>query len=438
MGSNIIISSDEIVVCPKCSNKFPIELGITRQVVEQHEEEYERVLLERTDELKETLSKEAANTAEKKYKSQISDLVEELDSAKEKLDESEERIKKAKEDTREKVLKEFESERKAYTDELNEKDNLIKDFREKEIGLRKEKKKLEDAKKNFELKMQRELDIAKQEIEKEVRESEAEKFNLKEAEYKKKLGDAQKANEELTRKLEQGSQQLQGEILELELETILRDSFPYDHISEIAKGVRGADVLQCVCTQSGQMCGNILWETKRAQNWSNKWLQKLRDDRTAQNADIAVIVSTTLPKDCTESFKIIEDIWIVSTRVIRPVAETLRIILVESNRLKIANKGKSEKAELIYNYLCSPDFARNIRSIIETFTQMKGDLEREKNATYKTWKKREKQLERVAIGMSTMVGELQAIAQDSLPQLDTIDQLLLPGESDESEAPSLS
>jgi hypothetical protein len=431
MSSKIMISSDEIVVCPKCSNKFPVEQGITRQTVEQHEKEYERVIQERSDELKEELSKEAAVSAEKKYKSQIFDLAEELSTAKEELNESEERIKKAKEDARNKAFKEFESERRAHNEELQEKDSLIKEFREKEIGLRREKKKLEDDKQNFELESQRKLDAAKKDIEKSVREYEAEKFSYKEIEYKKKLNDAQKANEELTQKLQQGSQQLQGEVLELKLERILQEAFPLDNIKEVAKGKRGADVLQCVYTQSGQICGTIIWEAKRARNWSDQWLQKLKDDRMIQNADIAVLVSTTMPKGCIESFKIIGDIWVVSSRVIRPIAETLRVMLIETSKLKLASKGRSEKTELIYNYLCSPNFALNIRSVIETFAYMKRDLDREKNAMNKTWKKRESQLERVAVSMSTMVGELQAIAQDSLPQLGEIDQLLLPGESDE-------
>ncbi len=253
---------------------------------------------------------------------------------------------------------------------------------------------------------------------------------MKEAEYKKRLEDAGKANAELTRKLEQGSQQLHGEVLELELESILRDSFPNDDIKEIAKGVRGADVLQCVYTQTGHICGTIIWEAKRAQNWSDKWLQKVKDDCMSANADIPVLVSTVLPKDCDEIFKIIDGVWVVSNRIIRPVAETLRVMLIQTNNLKTQNEGSSRKADLIYSYLGTPQFSQNLRSVFETFAYMKRDLDREKSAMYKTWKKRETQLERVAVSMSNMVGQLQAIAQDSLPELDKIDQLLLPGESE--------
>jgi hypothetical protein len=433
MASNIMLSSEEIVVCPKCSHKFPIEQGITKQTIEQREREYDKVFQERSNELKEELSKVAAKNAEKVYKSKISELTDELESSKEALQESGARMKKIRKDAEAKAYKEFEQERKSLKEELDDKEAAIKDFKDREITLRREKKKLEEDKRNFELEQQRKLDDAKKEIEKSIREAEAEKFNYKEAEYKKKLDAALKANEDLTRKLEQGSQQLQGEVLELELQRILQEAFPNDHIKEIAKGARGADVLQSVCTQGGHICGTIIWEAKRAQNRSDKWLQKLQDDRMAETADIAVLVSTTMPKDCSEAFKIIGNIWVVSYRVIRPIAETLRVMLIETSKLKLANKGRGEKADLIYDYLCSPNFGNDVRSVIETFAYMKRDLDREKNAMYKTWKKRESQLERVAVSMSSMVGELQAIAQESLPQLGKIDQLLLPGESDEEQ-----
>ncbi len=425
--AEIIINSEETAICPKCSYKFPIHQGISKQAIERYEKEYDKLLQERTQELRAELAKEATRNAEKNYKGKISELKEELGDAKEALQESESRAKKIKNDAETKVKKEFEAERKSLKEDLEQKEAAIKQFKENELTLRKEKNKLEDEKRNFELEQQRKLDAAKKDIEKKVMEAEAEKFKYREAEYKKQLQSALDANEELTRKLEQGSQQLQGEVLELELEDILRGAFPHDQIEGIAKGTRGADVLQRVCTHTGHLCGTIIWEAKRAHNWSDKWLQKLKDDRLRANADIAVLVSTVLPKDSHESFYIIGDVWVTSDQVVRPVAETLRVILLESNKLRVANTSKNEKMEMIYNYLCSSNFSQKVRSVIEAFMTMKKDLDSEKNAMYKSWKKRESQLERVALSMSSMVGELQAIAQDSLPQLDDIHQLSLPG-----------
>ena len=430
MAKRIMVSSEESISCPNCNHKFPLHEGITKQTIEGYEKEYDTLLEERTEELKSQLAKEAVKSAQKAYTTQISSLKEELEDAREALQEVDTRAKKKAKQAAAKAREEFEEEKKSLVAELEDKKTAIKEFRQNELALRKEKEKLEEDRRNFALEHQRKLDEAKQEIEKKTREAEADKFKYKEAEYQKKLDAAMEANKELARKLEQGSQQLQGEVMELELERILRQAFPTDNVEEIAKGVRGADVRQGVISQTGQICGTIIWETKRAQNWSDKWLQKLKDDRLASNADIGVIVTTVLPKDCREPFMMIGDVWVISDKVVRPVAETLRVILVETNKLKFANTGRAEKAELVYNYLCSTNFAQNIRSVIETFSSMKQDLDKEKNAMYRMWKKRESQLERVAFSMSTTVGELQAITKDSLPQLNNIDQLLLPGETE--------
>ena len=247
-----------------------------------------------------------------------------------------------------------------------------------------------------------------------------------EAEYKKKIEDAQKANEALRRKLEQGSQQLQGEVLELELEHILSSAFLHDQIDEVKKGVRGADIMQTVRTPAGQTCGKIIWEAKRAENWTEKWLQKLKDDQLEAKADIAVLVTTVMPKGVTDPFVRIGDVWVVSPHVMRPVAETLRVILIEAYKLKLVNTGRNEKMELLYNYLSSTQFSQKIRTMIESFEVMRSDLESEKRAMQKIWAKRQTQIERVTTSMVTVVGELQGIAHDAMPQLDSIEQLALP------------
>ncbi|MEE9225743.1 MAG: DUF2130 domain-containing protein [Bacteroidota bacterium] len=310
---------------------------------------------------------------------------------------------------------------------MDQKEQAIKDFREKELSLRREKQKLQQEKQNLELEVQRRIDKERLSIQEQVSKTEAEKFNLKEAEYKKKLEDAQKVNEELARKLEQGSQQLHGEVLELELESVLRASFPNDKIEPVRKGQRGADVLQKVYTPTGQRCGTIIWEAKRAENWSDKWVQKLKDDQLEAKAELAVIVTTNMPNGIEEPFSMLGDIWVAKDRVIKPVAQTLRLMLIEAYNLKLINTGKNEKMEALYTYLFSPQFAQRVRAVVETFVGMRRDLEQEKNAILRLWKKREAQIDRVATSMSGMVGELQAIAHESLPQLENIEQLSLPG-----------
>lgn len=405
MSSKIILSTDAIIACPNCGNKFPIEQCITRQTIKQYEEEYQTILDNSLKEFEKQLSKQ-----------------------------NEKRITQLKEDTESKLKLEFEEERKSYKNELEEKNSKIKLFRENELKLIKAQNKLEEEKQNFELQKAKDLIEAKKEIEKKIIISESQKYELKEAEYKKQLGDAIKESEELKHKLEQRSSQLQGEVLELEVEKALRESFTYDDIKDVAKGERGADILQCVCTQSGLVCGTIIWETKRAKNWQDKWLQKVKDDCISAKADIPVIVSTCLPKEYQkEIFAIVDGVWICRKEIVRPVAEALRMMLISNGKIKLQNlqsEGRSRKADLIYNYLESLQFTQNLRSIFETFRDMREDIDRERNNMNKTLKKREVQLERVAVSMSSMIGTIVALAPNSFPELNTIPQLQLPGEND--------
>ena len=281
----------------------------------------------------------------------------------------------------------------------------------------------------MELELQRKFDEEKNKMQEQIRHSEGERFRLKELEYQKKIEDAQKANEDLRRKLEQGSQQLQGEVFELELENIIKNAFPFDIVEEIRKGVRGADVLQTVITRTGQICGKIIWEAKRAENWSSNWVPKLKDDQREANAELAVLVTTTMPKLTTEPFCILDGIWIVNIAAVRPMAETLRLLLLEAHKHKLISLNKNEKMEALYHYLCSPQFAQKVRVVVDAFSSMKRDLDAEKAAMARLWKKREQMINRVTVNMMGMCGELQAIAEESLPQLDSI--AVLPAPDDE-------
>ena len=431
MANKIILSSDEPIICPKCNHKFPLHLGITQQTIEKYESEYEAVFAAERKTLEERLGREAERKANKTFTDQIAKLTEQLGESKQAAEEAKKLIAKAQSDAKAKALAEFEQEKKSLAEELADKDSKLKPYREQELKLRAEKKALEEARHNMQLEVVRKVDEERQKIQKQIADTESEKFKLKEAELRKQIDDAMKVNEDLSRKLKQGSQQLQGEVLELELEAILTDAFRNDRIEEIKKGQRGADVLQSVCTPTGQVCGIIIWEAKRAEHWSDKWLTKLKDDQLEAKADIPVLVTTAMPKENNEPFYMIGDVWVVAPHVMRPVAETLRIILLEANRLKILNTGRNEKMELLYNYLSSTQFSQKVRTMLESFESMRNDLEAEKRAMQRIWTKRQAQIERVTGSMVSVVGELQAIAHDSLPQLEAIEQLALPkGEDD--------
>lgn len=428
MTHKIIISATESIVCPKCDHHFPLDQGITRQTIERYESEFEAAFAEQRKELEAAMAKEAERKATKHFAAQIAQLQEQLTDTRKAEKDARALIAKAQLEAKAKAQQEFAEEMKSLAGELAAKDAKLKEFRDQELGLRKQKQALEDQQANLQLELQRKLDEERVKLTEQISRRESERHGLVEAEYRKKIEDAQRANDDLRRKLEQGSQQLQGEVLELELENVLAGAFIHDLIEEVKKGHRGADVVQTVRTATGQTCGKIIWEAKRAEHWSDKWLQKLKDDQQVAGADIAVLVTTVMPKGVTEPFARVGDVWVVSPQVMRPVAETLRVTLLELQRLRLVNTGRNEKQEQLYNYLSGASFAQRVRTMLESFEAMRSDLEAEKRALQKIWAKRQAQIERVTGSMVNVVGELQAIAHDQLPELDAIEQLALPAD----------
>lgn len=423
MTKKIIIAADEVIVCPKCAHHFPLSESITRQTIERYESEFDATFSAQKKELEASIEKEAERKATKKFAEKLALLQEQLQDSKVAEEETKKLMIKVQIEAKVKAQAEFESEKKALSDELLEKDGKLNEFRTQELEIRKQMRLVDERQANMEIELQRKLEDERSKMIDQIGASEAARFSFKEAEYKKKIEDALKANEDLTRKLNQGSQQLQGEVLELELESILASSFLHDKIDEVKKGQRGADVLQTVMTQQGQACGKIIWEAKRAENWSDKWLYKLKDDQQEAQADIAVLVTTVMPKGVDELIVRLGDIWVVSPHVIKPVAEMIRVVLLEANKLKMVNTGRNEKMELLYNYLSSAQFSQKVRTMLEAFEAMRSDLEAEKRSMQKIWAKRQTQIERVTISMTTVVGELQGIAHEALPQLENIEML---------------
>lgn len=419
----IILNADEHIVCPKCAHDFILGEGITRQTIDRHAEEFESLLQSRRTELEAHLTQEAQRKATQMAAEQIAMLQDQVAAAKRSERAVQESIEKIRAEARANAVAEAEQARIALEEDLQRKNLELQSFRAQELALRRQKQELEEQQKNLELDLQRKLDDERGRITAMVSQREAERFALMEAEWKKKIEDAQKSNEDLRRKLEQGSQQLQGEVLELEVEQSLSTSFFHDLIEEVKKGVRGADVIQTVRTPAGIAAGRIIWEAKRAEHWSDKWLQKLKDDQQEAKAELAVLVTTMMPKGVTEPFTRIGDIWVISPQVLRPMAETLRVIILESHKLRQANVGRDEKIEQLYNYLASPTFAQRMRTVLDTFATMQTELESEKRAMQKIWARRQVQIDRASKSMTTVVGELQGITLDSLPGLSQIESL---------------
>jgi hypothetical protein len=251
-------------------------------------------------------------------------------------------------------------------------------------------------------------------------EEELESLRLKQRELEKQRDDAKQVAEDLRRRMTQGSQQTQGEVLELILERELAHRFGSDRIEPISKGVFGADVIQHVLSPDGRLCGSITWETKNAQNWNPRWLEKLRSDMIANKSEFGVLVSTVLPEGV-KHFGSIDGLWVCDLTVWPILASTLRQQLIALTFARLSAQGRDTKMEVVYRYLTGPEFRERVNAILRTFVGMKEQLEREKRALIKHWGAREKQIETVIDGLSGMYGDLQGIiGSTSLPEISSL------------------
>jgi hypothetical protein len=303
---------------------------------------------------------------------------------------------------------------------LQERDEKLAEAQKAHAELIRKQRELDDARRELDLtiekRVQADLESARQKAKKEAEEE----LKLKVLEKDQTITAMQRQIEELKRRAEQGSQQLQGEVQELELEALLGTKFPRDTVQPVAKGEFGGDVLQRVLGPSGQSCGTILWECKRTKNWSDAWLPKLREDQRAAKGDIAVLISAVLPKEI-ETFGYLGEIWVAHPKVALPVAIALRQTLIEAAAARQAAEGQQTKMEMVYQYLTGPRFRQRIQAIVEAFSSMKDDLDREKKAITRQWAKREEQIDRVMQATVGMYGDLQGIAGRTLQEIEGLE-----------------
>ncbi len=279
---------------------------------------------------------------------------------------------------------------------------------------------LDDAKRELDLTIEKRVGEKQTEIQERAKAEAEQAMQLKVQEREQTILAMQKQIEELKRKSEQGSQQLQGEVQELQLEALLRGSFPHDTITPVPKGEFGGDAVQQVTTPFGQQCGKILWESKRTRNWSDGWLQKLRDDQRAAKADAAILVSQALPKSI-DVFGQIDGVWITTPKCAVAVAMAIRHALIEVAMARKSGEGQQTKMEAMYHYLTGPRFRHRVEAIVEKFQDMQADLEKERKAMQKSWAKREQQIQVIVQATAGMWGDMQGIAGRSLPEIEGLD-----------------
>jgi len=309
---------------------------------------------------------------------------------------------------------------KALQDDLSVQREKARVAQQAELALRKEKTRLEERARELDLEVARKLDAATTELEAVIRKRAAEEQDLKLKEKEKQIADLRQALEDAKRRSELGSQELQGEVLELDIQAALERQFPQDRIEPVLKGARGADIQQRVRNERLEDCGLILWETKNAKNWAPAWIDKLKQDQRAAGGAAAVLVSVALP-DGIEGFGRIDGVWVASLKTWPALAVALREQLIQVAYARAAFEGKSEKMELLYQYLAGDEFRQRVEAIVEAFEAMQGQIQRERRAMEKHWAEREKQLQRVICGTSAMYGALQGIVGSGLAAIPALE-----------------
>lgn len=408
-------STQSTVKCPNCKHEFQLGDAISAEIEGKIRARY----LDRYNKDQKELEdkKRAIELQQEEMKKQQEDQ-ERIIADKVKLQKAvleQEAIKKA--------AGEMQMQMEQLNKELNEKAQKLRESQEKELDYLKKEKEINNREAELELTVQKKLQEEREQYAEQIRKQEAERNSLKEKDHqmqllelKKQLDAQKKLTEEMVRKQEQGSMQLQGEVHEIALEDLLRSTFPFDTVDEVGKGVKGADAIHTIRNSLGQTCGKIIYESKRTKAFSNDWIDKLKHDMRNSQADLAVIVTETMPKNM-EHFGMQEGVWICSFAEVKSLSFVLRDSLIKVYAAQASQENKGDKMSMLYAYLTGVEFKQQIEAIVEGFTELQEGIQREKNAMAKIWKEREKQLEKVLLNTTNFYGSVKGIAGNSIADI---------------------
>ena len=371
--------ADQSISCPSCGKKIPLTRALRAEIESSLKQQFDETLQGRELELR-------AN-----YQRRL-----------------EEDLQRAQTEAAKKAEKKVAQELAGLKDQVKDQAKDLEEARRLELAMRKRERELERKQHELELHVAREIDKERARLVTETQERLADEHRLKDAEKEKQLGDMRRQIEDLKRKAEQGSQQVQGEAGEGELESLLRANFPLDEISTIGQGVRGADVHQVVIDPRGSKIGAIVWECKNTRNWSDGWIAKLKQDQRSLHADVAILVTATLPKGCSR-FALIEGVLVTDFTCAAGLAAVVRANLCQLAQTRRAAINKEESLELLYRYLSGVEFRHRVEAVVEAFTAMRHDLEQERRAAERQWARRSRQIEAVTFNVSGMYGDLQGL-----------------------------
>ncbi len=392
------MSNKSTIKCPNCQHEFEATDAFRDEVQRDLNKKAKEWQLQKEEEFK---KKEDA------FRNELNESL-----VKQKLS-IEETIKKS-------VSNDYENKLKLLSETNIQNEAKLKAAREKELEFLKKEQELKTKEAELEINLQKKLNAERGTLLETITKQEEEKNALKLKEFQKQIEDQKKLIDEMQRKAEQGSMQLQGEVQELALEELLKATFPFDVIEEVGKGIKGADCMQHVRNASGQICGKIIFESKRTKAFTNEWIEKLKIDMRAQTADIAVIVTETMPKDM-DRFGMKDGVWICNFSEIKSLAFVLRDSLIKIQAVSVSQDNKGDKMQLLYNYLTSNEFKQQIEAIVEGFTALKDGISKEKIQMEKLWKEREKQLEKVILNTTHFYGSVKGIAGNAIGDIKTLE-----------------
>jgi len=428
---------DVSIECPHCHKTFKLNETLAAPLVEETRRKFQKEFAEKEATLEERREafaeeQEAAEASRKavarerealaRQKEQMEEAVAERVAEQRTLIAKEE-AKKAKQKFDEK-LAERDEEKAELESVIKDKDAKLAAARKAEVELRQKQRELDDKLQAAELDVQKRVAEALAPARAAARKEAVDAVHLQIADLQKVIGDQKEQLAEAQRKLLQGSQQLQGEVQELDLEKTLRAAFVRDTIESVPKGQVGADALQRVLSAQGQVCGTILWESKRTKNWGANWPDKLKQDQREASADIAVIVTQAMPQGV-DTFGEVEGVWVTTPALAIPLAAALRLTLTEAFTARRATEGQQDKMAILYQYLTGPQFRQRVEAIKDAFVTMQEDLNDEKRAITKQWAKRQQQINRVMVSTVSMYGDLQAIAGKTLQEIEGLDMRML-------------
>jgi hypothetical protein len=397
------VGSEPTVTCPECDYRFPLTAALALEVEERAKAAMKAEFARREEDIRAEMAKTLATAtaeAEARTKETLSTRLADLQA------------------------------------QITEKTERFADAAAVELELRRRHRELEEKEKSLTLEVARQVDAERRKTEQQTTERVAEEYRLRESQMREQLASMTRTIEDLKRKAEQGSQQIQGEALEVELEVSLGHAFVADTISPVAKGVRGADVLHTVRTSSGANCATIVWETKNAKAWSPKWLERVREDQREASADLAVIVTNALPPEI-RSFGQVEGVWVCDLATATVLAAALRAQLLAVHRERVAVQGRTTKEAYLYDFITGKEFHQAVAAAAIALARMKKELDQERNAAVRLFAKREKEITNVASHIAGLVGSVHGIVGAALPPIALLEAPQTNDDSDDQQISGL-